>query len=126
MVLGEMKRTLSPEFINRIDEVIVFDALSEDQLREIVRILLRRLNTALVDRNVEISVSDEVCEWLVATTCTDRSYGARPLRRAIQRYIEDPLSEALIRGTVQTGTPIDVFMDGERPGFRSVLEAASS
>ena len=125
MVLGEMKRTLSPEFINRIDEIIVFDALSEGQLREIVGILLKRVNAALADRKVEILVSDEVSDWIVRTTCTDRSYGARPLRRAIQRYIEDPLSEALIKGTVQLGAPIEVFMDGEKPGFRSVLQPAS-
>jgi ATP-dependent Clp protease ATP-binding subunit ClpC len=125
MVLAEMKRTLSPEFINRIDEIIVFDALSEAQLQDIVRILLKRVNAILTDRKVEIVVSDEVNDWLVRTTCTDRSYGARPLRRAIQRYIEDPLSEALIKGTVQLGAPIEVFMDGEKPGFRSVLQPAS-
>src|SRR6516225_9861144 len=101
LVLGEMKKTLSPEFINRIDEVIVFDALTEGQMREIVRILLKRLNTSLADRQVEVVVSDEVCDWIVTTTCTDRAYGARPLRRAIQRFIEDQLSEALIRGTIQ-------------------------
>jgi ATP-dependent Clp protease ATP-binding subunit ClpC len=126
LVLGEMKRTLSPEFINRIDEVIVFDALSEDELSDIVRILLRRLNASLIDRKVEVVVSDEVCDWLVKTTCTDRSYGARPLRRAIQRSIEDPLSEALIRGTVAPGGPIEVFMDGDKPGFRTVLQGAAS
>src|SRR5262245_8699651 len=126
LVLGEMKRTLSPEFINRIDEVIVFDALSEDELSDIVRILLRRLNASLIDRKVEVVVSDEVCDWLVKTTCTDRSYGARPLRRAIQRSIEDPLSEALIRGTVAAGGPIEVFMDGDKPGFRAALQGAAS
>jgi ATP-dependent Clp protease ATP-binding subunit ClpC len=126
LVMGEVRRTLSPEFLNRIDEVIVFDALSEDQLQAIVRILLRGVNAALADRKVEIVVPDEVCEWLVRTTCTDRSYGARPLRRAIQRYIEDPLSEALIKGTVQLGSPIEVFMDGDRPGFRSAIETAAS
>ena len=126
LVLGEMKKTLSPEFINRIDEVIVFDALTEGQMREIVRILLKRLNTSLAERQVEVVVSDEVCDWIVTTTCTDRAYGARPLRRAIQRFIEDQLSEALIRGTIQAGGPIEVFMDGDKPGFRSAIGAASS
>jgi ATP-dependent Clp protease ATP-binding subunit ClpC len=126
LVMGEVRRTLSPEFLNRIDEVIVFDALSEDQLQDIVRILLRGVNAALADRKVEIVVPDEVCEWLVRTTCTDRSYGARPLRRAIHRHIEDPLSEALIKGTVQFGSPIEVFMDGDRPGFRSALQTTAS
>jgi ATP-dependent Clp protease ATP-binding subunit ClpC len=125
LVMSEVRRTLSPEFLNRIDEVIVFDALTEDQLQHIVRILLSRVNAALVDRKVELIVPDDVCEWLVRTTCTDRSYGARPLRRAIQRYIEDPLSEALIRGTVQLGSPIEVFMDGEKPSFRTAVQAAT-
>jgi ATP-dependent Clp protease ATP-binding subunit ClpC len=125
LVMGEVRRTLSPEFLNRIDEVIVFDALTEDQLEDIVRILLRGVNAALADRKVEIVVPDEVCAWLVRTTCTDRSYGARPLRRAIQRHIEDPLSEALIKGTVQLGSPIEVFMDGERLAFRSALQTAT-
>jgi ATP-dependent Clp protease ATP-binding subunit ClpC len=125
LVMGEVRKTLSPEFLNRIDEVIVFDALSEEQLQSIVRILLSRVNAALVDRKVELVVPDEVCEWLVRTTCTDRSYGARPLRRAIQRHIEDPLSEALIRGTVQAGSPIEVFMDGDRPGFRTAVQTAT-
>jgi ATP-dependent Clp protease ATP-binding subunit ClpC len=126
LVMAEVRRTLSPEFLNRIDEVIVFDALTEEQLQSIVRILLRGVNAALVDRKVHLIVPDDVCSWLVRTTCTDRSYGARPLRRAIQRHIEDPLSEALIRGTVQLGSPIEVFMDGDRPGFRSVLQEATS
>src|SRR5580765_1310544 len=126
LVMAEVRRTLAPEFLNRIDEVIVFDALTEDQLQDIVRILVRGVNAALADRKVEIVVPDEVCEWLVRTTCTDRSYGARPLRRAIQRYIEDPLSEALIKGTVQLGSPIEVFMDGDRPGFRSALQTTAS
>ena len=99
--MAEVKRTLSPEFINRIDELIVFDALSEDQLQHIARIMIQRLNRGLEDRGIQIAVTDEVCEWLVSTTCQDRSFGARPLRRAIQRHIEDALSEALIRGRFQ-------------------------
>ena len=125
LVMSDVRRTLSPEFLNRIDEVIVFDALTEEQLNSIVRILLGRVNSALVDRKVELTVSDDVCDWLVRTTCTDRSYGARPLRRAIQRHIEDPLSEALIRGQVQIGSPIEVFMDGDKPGFRVAVPSAT-
>jgi ATP-dependent Clp protease ATP-binding subunit ClpC len=126
LVMNEMKRTLSPEFINRIDEVVVFDALSEEQLRGIARIMIRRVNGALIDRGIEILVSDEVCDWLVQTTCTDRAYGARPLRRAIQRYIEDPLSEALIRGSVTADAgAIEVFLDDGKPGFRSAVPEPS-
>ncbi len=80
----------------------------------IVRILLRGVNAALVDRKVRArSFPTRSATWLVRTTCTDRSYGARPLRRAIQRHIEDPLSEALIRGTVAARKP-DRGLHGRR------------
>ena len=126
LVLGEVKRTLSPEFINRIDEVIVFDSLTEDQLAEIARIMIRRLNASLVDRNTEIVATDEACRWLVQTTCKDRAYGARPLRRAIQKHIEDALSDAIITGKFQGQGVIEVFLDGEKLNFRDPVEVPSS
>ena len=106
LVMAEVKRTLSPEFINRIDEVIVFDSLTEEQLRGIVKILIQRLNEGLVDRGIQLAVNDEVCAWLVDTTCQDRSYGARPLRRVIQRMVEDPLAEALLVGSFKAGDTV--------------------
>jgi len=110
MVLGEVKRTFNPEFINRIDEIIVFDALSDDDLRLIMALLVKQLNDNLVDRKLKIALTPEVIDWIIEVTCKDRSYGARPLRRAIQRYVEDPLSEELIRGHLQGGD-IEVYLD---------------
>ncbi|HSG00519.1 MAG TPA: ATP-dependent Clp protease ATP-binding subunit, partial [Vicinamibacterales bacterium] len=110
MVLGEVKRTFNPEFINRIDEIIVFEPLSDEDLRQITRLLVDNLNAHLADRHLQIRVDDEVVDRIITITCADRSYGARPLRRAIQRYIEDPLSEELIRGHLQSGV-IEIFMD---------------
>src|SRR5438105_2411008 len=110
MVLGEVKRTFNPEFINRIDEIIVFDALSDDDLRLIMALLVTQLNDNLVDRKLKIALTPEVIDWIIEVTCKDRSYGARPLRRAIQRYVEDPLSEELIRGHLQGGD-IEVYLD---------------
>jgi ATP-dependent Clp protease ATP-binding subunit ClpC len=110
MVLSEVKKTFNPEFINRIDEIIVFEPLSDDDLRQITRLLVDTLNAHLADRHLRIQVDDEVVDRIIAITCADRSYGARPLRRAIQRYIEDPLSEELIRGRLQSGI-IEIFMD---------------
>ncbi|HVW03417.1 MAG TPA: ATP-dependent Clp protease ATP-binding subunit [Vicinamibacterales bacterium] len=110
MVLGEVKRTFNPEFINRIDEIIVFEPLSDDDLRRITRLLIDNLNTHLADRQLQIEVLPEVVDWIIDATCRDRSYGARPLRRAIQRYIEDPLSEELIRGELRTGT-VEIYID---------------
>ena len=124
LVMAEVKRTLSPEFLNRIDEVIVFDALSEEQLRKIARIMIRRVNLGLEDQRIQLHVTDEICDLLVRRTCEDRTYGARPLRRAIQRHIEDALSEALIRGTLERG-PIEVYLDGDEVAFRVAVETPS-
>jgi ATP-dependent Clp protease ATP-binding subunit ClpC len=110
MVLGEVKRTFNPEFINRIDEIIVFEPLSDEDLRRIAGLLIDNLNAHLADRQLHLAVRPEVIDWISEITCRDRSYGARPLRRAIQRYIEDPLSEELIRGQLKTGT-VEIFMD---------------
>jgi ATP-dependent Clp protease ATP-binding subunit ClpC len=97
LVMRELKRLLSPEFINRIDELVVFDALGDEELRAISGLLLERLNEQLEAHGVTVEAEDDVHDWLVQTACQDRSYGARPLRRAIQRHVEDPLSEEIIR-----------------------------
>ncbi|HYT69167.1 MAG TPA: ATP-dependent Clp protease ATP-binding subunit [Vicinamibacterales bacterium] len=117
MVLGEVRKTFNPEFINRIDEIIVFEALSDDDLRTITKLLVRQLNDNLVDRKIRLELAQEVVDWVIEQTCKDRSYGARPLRRAIQRYIEDPLSEELIRGQLKGGD-IDVYLDGGSLSYR--------
>ncbi|HZM92611.1 MAG TPA: ATP-dependent Clp protease ATP-binding subunit [Vicinamibacterales bacterium] len=117
MVLGEVKRTFNPEFINRIDEIIVFEALSDDDLRRIMGLLLDQLNANLVDRRMKIVINRDVVDWIIDVTCKDRSYGARPLRRAIQRYVEDPLSEELIRGNLGDGE-IEVYMDAGQISYR--------
>jgi ATP-dependent Clp protease ATP-binding subunit ClpC len=117
MVLGEVKRTFNPEFVNRIDELIVFDALSDEDLRRILGLLLDQLNANLFDRRMRVALSPDVADWIIDVTCKDRSYGARPLRRAIQRYIEDPLAEELIRGHLQGGE-IEVYLDGGQLAYR--------
>ncbi len=119
MVLGEVKRTFNPEFINRVDEIIVFEALRDDDLRKITQMLIARLNDNLVDRALQISLTPEVVDWIIEQTCRDRSYGARPLRRAIQRYVEDPLSEELIRGQLEAGD-IEVYLDAGVLAYRCV------
>ena len=117
MVLGEVRKTFNPEFINRIDEIIVFDALLDDDLRTITRLLVKQVNDNLVDRKLRLELEPEVIDWIIEQTCKDRSYGARPLRRAIQRFIEDPLSEELIRGQLKGGD-IQVYLDGGVLAYR--------
>ena len=116
-VMAEVRRTFNPELINRIDEIIVFDALTDDDLRQILQLLVNQLNANMADRRIWVSVRPEVFDHLIDATCRDRSYGARPLRRAIQRYIEDPLSEALIRGELRGGE-IEVFLEGGALRYR--------
>jgi ATP-dependent Clp protease ATP-binding subunit ClpC len=118
MVLGEVRRTFNPEFINRVDEIIVFEPLSDDDLRRITNLLIANLNAHLADRQLRIEVLPEVVDWIIDATCRDRSYGARPLRRAIQRYIEDPLSEELIRGQLRSGL-VEIYMDHGTLAWRS-------
>jgi ATP-dependent Clp protease ATP-binding subunit ClpC len=110
LVLGEVKKTFNPEFINRIDEIIVFEPLSDDDLRRITALLIDNLNRHLADRQLRIEVLPEAVDWIIEATCRDRSYGARPLRRAIQRHIEDPLSEELIRGQLRSGV-VEIYLD---------------
>jgi len=121
MVMGEVKRTFNPEFINRIDEIIVFEALSDEDLRRIMALLVEQLNNNLVDRKLKIALTPEVVDWIIEVTCKDRSYGARPLRRAIQRYVEDPLSEELIRGHLRGGE-IEVYLDAGQLAYRPAGE----
>src|SRR5947199_9771322 len=81
-------------------------------------LLVTELNENLVDRKLKIALTSEVVDWIIEATCRDRSYGARPLRRAIQRYIEDPLSEELIRGELRTGV-IELYLDHGTIAWRS-------
>ena len=117
MVLGEVRRTFNPEFINRVDELIVFEALTDDDLRKILALLVDQLNANLLDRKMKVLLSSEVTDWIIDVTCKDRSYGARPLRRAIQRYVEDPLAEELIRGHLQGGE-IEVYLETGQLTYR--------
>jgi ATP-dependent Clp protease ATP-binding subunit ClpC len=119
LVLGEVKRIFNPEFINRVDELIVFEALTDDDLRRITAVLVDQLNDHLADRKLRISLTTEVIDWIIDVTCKDRSYGARPLRRAIQRYVEDPLSEELIRGRLVDGE-IEVYLDAGDLTYRDI------
>ncbi|MEE9231418.1 MAG: ATP-dependent Clp protease ATP-binding subunit [Acidobacteriota bacterium] len=122
VVMDEVKRVLSPEFINRLDEIVIFDALTESQLRDISGLMLDRLNANLSERGLKLRVSDDVHDWLVETTCKDRSYGARPLRRAIQKHIEDALSEEMIRGQLPRPTTIWVVLENGKITFREARE----
>ncbi len=121
LVKSEVKRTFNPEFLNRVDEIILFMALSEADLIQILELMVAQLNQNLAQRSITVSVADEAKKWILNQTLTDRSYGARPLRRALQKYIEDPLSEALIQGTITTRPAfIEVFLEANKLYYRPV------
>jgi ATP-dependent Clp protease ATP-binding subunit ClpC len=82
------------------------------------------LNGNLTDRRMRITLAPDVVDWIIDLTCKDRSYGARPLRRAIQRYVEDPLSEELIRGNLRDGE-IEVYLEGGQLAYRPAGELAA-
>ncbi len=115
-VLSELKRNFSPEFLNRLDELVVFHQLTKEHLVTIVDILIAEFNTRLVDRGVYLDVSEEVKLWLIDEGF-ESQYGARPLRRTIQRCLGDPLSEELIKGRFKDAKKIKVVLTDNTPSF---------
>src|SRR6202158_5858838 len=123
MVMNEVKRVFNPEFLNRLDEIIIFNPLGDDDLLRIIDLLVGQMNDTLIHRQVQVVLSPEARQWILEKTCADRSYGARPLRRALQKYVEDPLSEALIQGGIQRPATLQIYVAGEGLSFRPVGEA---
>ena len=115
-VMSEVKRLFRPEFLNRIDEVIVFKSLTEDEIVEIVNLMVADLRDRLIEQNMTINMSD-AANRLIAKEGTDLSFGARPLRRAIQRLLEDPISEQILEGKWTSGSVIDVDVEDEKLVF---------
>jgi ATP-dependent Clp protease ATP-binding subunit ClpB len=105
--LEDVRASLRPEFINRIDEIVVFDQLTREQLADIVELQLKRLRARLADRKLELELTDAAKE-LIAEVGWDPAFGARPLKRALQRLVENPLSLALLEGGFQDGDTIRV------------------
>jgi ATP-dependent Clp protease ATP-binding subunit ClpA len=121
LVKQEVKKTFNPEFLNRLDEVILFLSLSDADLIQIVELLVQSLNANLAQKAITISVTEEAKKWILDKTLGDRSYGARPLRRALQRYVEDPLSEALIAGQIQQRPAfLEVYLENNQLFYRPV------
>lgn len=103
LVMEEVRKTFTPEFLNRLDETIVFNMLDENDLISITHLLINELNDVIKDRQISLRMTDEAAKWLVKKACKDKGNGARPLRRAIQTYVEDLLAESVIRGEIKKG-----------------------
>src|SRR6476659_7985861 len=118
MVMSSVRQTFNPEFINRLDEIIIFDQLVDHELLEVIQLQIEQINRTMTRHGFEVRLTDEAKRWIVEKTCADRSYGARPLRRALQKYVEDPLSEALIQGQLSGSTLVEVYLSGDELDFR--------
>jgi ATP-dependent Clp protease ATP-binding subunit ClpC len=115
-IMGELKKVFRPEFLNRIDDVIVFHKLQKDEIKTIVELLLRRIRESLAERELQLDLTEAAKDLLVEKGW-DPSMGARPLRRAIQRYIEDPLADFVLRSELTPGATVvvDKAPEGEDP-----------
>src|SRR5687767_5932002 len=120
MVMSAVRQTFNPEFINRLDEIIIFDELFNHELLDVIQLQVEQINKTMLRHGFEVKLTAEAKKWIVDKTCADRSYGARPLRRALQKYVEDPLSEALIQGQLVDSSLIEVFLDGDELNYRPV------
>src|SRR5262249_17937372 len=116
-VMDELKRTFRPEFLNRVDDVIVFHSLTQSEIHQIVDLMLSQVNRQLQTQGMSIEVTTEVKE-LLSKEGWDRNYGARPLRRAVQRLIEDPLSEEVLLGRFGEGDVIEAVIEDEKVVFK--------
>ena len=112
-VLDELRQKFRPEFLNRIDEIVVFHALTEEQLKQVVEIQLDRVRARLTDRRITLEITDQAKAHLVRVGY-EPAYGARPLKRAIQREIETPLARKILAGEVRDGDTLRVAYDPER------------
>ena len=116
-VMSEMKKLFRPEFLNRIDEIIVFKSLTSAEIAQIVELMVADLRDRMIAQNMTINLSEEA-RLLIAKEGTDTAFGARPLRRAIQRLLEDPLSEQILEGRWTSGSVVDVDVENGELVFK--------
>ena len=111
-VMAEVKKQFRPEFINRIDDIIVFHKLSDDNIKKIIDIMLKNVEKRLEAQEIKIEITDEVKD-LIAKKGVDKAYGARPLKRAIQSMVEDKIAEGILEGTIKNGQKTKLVVQGD-------------
>jgi len=122
-VVEELKKNFKPEFLNRVDETIVFPQLNQAELMQIVGLFVKRLGERMMDRDMSVTVSERAKEQLI-TLGWDPTMGARPLRRAVQQNVEDPLSERILQGELSPGQHVEVDFDGNEFTFATAKPAS--
>ena len=115
--MEETKRVFKPEFLNRLDDIIVFQSLSKEMLTRIVDLEVSKVTTRIRDKDIEVTL-DAAAHELLIEKGYDPTYGARPMRRAVERYLEDPIAEEFLRGTIKSGDQVAVTRDGEKLSFK--------
>ena len=115
-IMNSLKETFRPEFLNRVDEIVIFNQLSHDELMQIVDLMLNDTRKALEDKNITLEVTEEAKKYLLDKG-TDTKYGARPLRRAIQRYVEDELSDRILRSELTNGNTVKIDLKDNALSF---------
>jgi ATP-dependent Clp protease ATP-binding subunit ClpC len=121
----ELKQAFRPEFLNRIDDTIIFQPLTEEHLKKIVDLLISEVQKRLSDRNIKLEMDDEAKAWLLKEGY-EPAYGARPLRRAIQRYVENPLSSRILQGEIKDGETVVVGVSGDVLNFSTKKKVKSA
>jgi len=117
-ILDETKRVFKPEFLNRLDEIIVFHTLEKPDLMKIVDLEVAKVKRRLLTKEIEIQL-DQAAHEFVIEKGFDPTYGARPMRRAVERYLEDPLAEELLRGSVKAGDMVQVTVVDGKLAFKA-------
>jgi ATP-dependent Clp protease ATP-binding subunit ClpB len=120
-VLEALRQQFRPEFLNRVDEIVVFHSLAREHLKQIVEIQLEHLRDRLAERHITLELTERAREH-IALSGYDASYGARPLKRAIQREIETPLGRLLLKGEVKDGQTVSVERDSASAGLKFTVE----
>jgi ATP-dependent Clp protease ATP-binding subunit ClpC len=123
-ILEETKKVFKPEFLNRLDDIIVFHTLTKEMLTSIVDLEVVKVVDRIKEKEIHLTL-DAAAHELLIEKGYDPTYGARPMRRAVERYLEDPMAEEILRGTFKAGDQIQVTRDGEKLAFK-VSEVSGS
>ena len=118
-VMDSLKETFRPEFLNRVDEIVIFEQLNHDELLQIVDLMLNDTRNALKEKNITLDISEEAKQFILEKG-TNIKFGARPLRRAIQRYLEDEISEKILRSEITDGQTVSVTLSNNELQFNTL------
>ena len=118
-IMNALKDTFRPEFLNRVDEIVVFKALSQEELMQIVDLMLSDTKKALAEKDIKLEINENAKKYLLEKG-TDTKYGARPLRRSIQRYLEDELSDMILKSELKNGDTVNASVSEHKLVFNVI------